>query len=271
MARKPYHQSNISDLDEMSRNGEAPDILALGDSWFCYPMNNLLNSIFNLWHSGKIILAFGETGATLKELADAQNNYFREFKSFLQLYSRKIKLVLLSGGGNDLADMTDFPKLLKPDCHTKTTVADCFAPGEPAKFLETIRDRYAFLIDTVIRNAEDRSVLIAAHNYDYAIPTGKGFLGFGHWLKEPLDQCQVPDALRQDLIDILIDGFATQLSDLEQNYPNNFVFIKTAGTLTSPADWANELHPTPSGFEEIGNHYSRILRPLMKQRFQWNY
>ena len=46
-----------------------PHILALGDSWFWYPANNLLIPIWNLWAGNKVVLAQGFAGAKAVQLA----------------------------------------------------------------------------------------------------------------------------------------------------------------------------------------------------------
>src|SRR5260221_6767662 len=47
--------------------------------------------------------------------------------------------------------------------------------------------------------------LVYLHNYDYAIPTGLGFLGFGRWLKYPMDQAGVPSAVQPLAVNYLLD------------------------------------------------------------------
>jgi hypothetical protein len=53
----------------MLGDNKLPDLLAIGDSWFWYPFNNLLIPIWGLWAGAKTILAQGKVGAEATELA----------------------------------------------------------------------------------------------------------------------------------------------------------------------------------------------------------
>ena len=90
---------------------------------------------------------------------------------------------------------------------------------------------------------------MVVHNYDYAIPTGKGFFLFGKWLKAPMDLAQVPSALRRPLIRELVDRLEIMLKGLDDPVAQ-VRCVDSSGTLTED-EWANELHPTPEGFDRI--------------------
>jgi hypothetical protein len=53
-------------------------------------------------------------------------------------------------------------------------------------------------------------------------------------------------------------AFDPLLTRLEQQQ-RNVVYVRTQGTL-SPADWANELHPTEQGFSKIADVFLHSLR-----------
>jgi hypothetical protein len=230
----------------MMGEGKFPEILALGDSWFCYPFNNLLNPIHNLWAGGRVILAQGGIGAEAVELASGR--CFKNFRAALRGYP-SIRAVLLSAGGNDFAGLDDMSAILKPDCSGETSGAGCFKPDalEKLMFRDVIR-AYRKLIREVERWRP--GALVFLHNYDYALPSGQGILGFGGWLKQPMDLARVPPALQPQAVNYLIDTFSDALAQVQREFPDRTLLVDSSGVL-SPADWANELHPTISGFNKV--------------------
>lgn len=249
MASGPYWNEDV-----MIANSEMPHILAVGDSWFWYPLNNLLNPVFNLWNGQYVILALGGNGYNSTDYVKPPVR--KQFAGCLDAYSRSIKVVLISGGGNDIAGMEDFLSIVRPDCSAAKSYRACFRPGQPKQILDAIARAHRDLIATA--RAKAPGAVIVTHNYDYAIPSGAGFLGFGHWLKDPMDQARVPDAFRQHIINALIDGLGARLEGFARRY-RNVEWVKTSGTL-APDDWANELHPHPDGFNKIAN---RRFRPVL--------
>jgi hypothetical protein len=232
------------DEREMLENNDRPEILAIGDSWFWYPFNNLLNPIFNIW-GDRIIFAIGENGA---EITDYVGGRFQtQIAETLEAYKRTIKMVIVSGGGNDFAGLDDFDLILKDDCTKANTVKDCYEAGQPKALFDTIENAYRTLILRIRRVIPD--AVIVTHNYDYAVPSGKGFIGMGNWLKKPMDLGKVKPALQTPLVNDLIDQLGRRLAKIAKEIPSVH-FVKSAGAL-SAGDWVNELHPRPSGFEKV--------------------
>ncbi|MEP7083382.1 MAG: hypothetical protein ABI854_01495, partial [Betaproteobacteria bacterium] len=106
--------------------------------------------------------------------------------------------------------------------------------------------------------------------YDYAIPTGLGFLGLGQWLKAPMDACRVPakdglqpGSLRRRVVAMLIDALGERLRQLEVDYGGKVICIPTPGTLADD-EWINELHPTPGGFSRIGRFkFAPVIKGIL--------
>ena len=126
---------------------------------------------------------------------------------------------------------------------------------------------YQKLID-FIRSVKP-TVPIVLQDYDYAIPTGIGFggikggiFGLGDWLKQPMVDRGVPDALQRTCAsrDGRLHRHAESARDPAQNH--DVYLVQTAGTLQA-ADWANEMHPTPDGFKRLGECFRPLLRQLM--------
>lgn len=250
-----------SQENQMQQAGETPVILALGDSWLWYPVNNLLNAV-NRFSGEPTILAYGDNGAESTELLHP--THFEPFRKALDGYPT-VRIVMLSAGGNDFAGLEDFEALLNPQCGNFTKPEECFRDGEPAALLAAIGDAYREMLDKILDTRKRTKIVV--HNYDYAIPTGDGFLGLGQWLKAPMDACEVPakgalkpGSLRRRIVAMLIDRFADELMKIEADYGGSVIYVDSPGTLADD-DWENELHPTRSGFNQLGK---KKFAPVVK-------
>lgn len=118
----------------------------------------------------------------------------------------------------------------------------------------SFRDLFAF------RDRYAPGVPIFAHNYDFAIPNGAHPICAGPWLKPSLDYCGWNVQQGTLIVKQALTAFNTMLAVLAApTANNNFILVNTQGTL-SPADWANELHPYPAGFQQLAGHFVQALR-----------
>jgi hypothetical protein len=65
-----------------------------------------------------------------------------------------------------------------------------------------------------------------------------------------MDQAGVPDPVQPLAVNYLIDKFNDVLAQVHYEFADRTLLIDSSGIL-SPADWANELHPTMSGFNKV--------------------
>jgi hypothetical protein len=229
-----------------------PTILALGDSWFWYPMpgGSLLNYLGAMLKPfGHTIYARGMNGAEAFDLVDGK--YAKAVQTALRFYGKTpdgpgVQAVMVSGGGNDFAGFDDLRPLLLADCSRQTTAAGCF--GGLDAFLDDVELHYRKLVGLVQATTRPGCRIIM-HCYDYALPSGKGLFG-NTWLKLALEDGKVPPALRDACIRFLIDSFHDRLTEIASTDPDNLFVVDSRGTL-APDEWANELHPTAAGFEKI--------------------
>ncbi|MDN6888391.1 hypothetical protein QMO14_32965 [Variovorax sp. CAN2819] len=144
---------------------------------------------------------------------------------------------------------TNFPKLIKANCSACQSVPACYADDQPSKALEKIIGHYRRLIK--IFRTYNPTAVVVLHNYDDAYATGEGVFGPADWLKVPMEKCSVPVSLRKDLFADLVTAFG-KAQDALAAEPSlgRIVALKTAGTLAMD-QWANELHPTPNGFQRL--------------------
>ena len=247
------------DAQLMLEDNQKPHILAIGDSWFWFPKNNLLNPIFNHFNSGKCILAIGNNGAEAVEYVGKK--YRDAIQSSLDAWGGDVEAVLISGGGNDFAGLDDMFQIIRARCEGFTSVDECFNQAQPGRIFDEVGEAYRQLIDMVLAGAPRARIFL--HNYDRAIPTGKGFAGLGNWLKGPMVSARIRAPLHQGIVNRLLFEF-TQRLKAQCARSSRITFVDSAriaglaragdirgkGTLAS-TEWGDELHPKPRGFNKI--------------------
>lgn len=234
------------------------DVIAVGDSWLWYPIDNLITELGAKLPQTTFIV-IGKNGAEAEEWGTSLR---KDIEFGFKMYAQGSKALLLSGGGNDIAGMRDFLRLLKDDCSAAQSVEECFKEGQPAVLLAKITGAYR---EVIIRyRAYNPNAPVFAHNYDYAWPNGQGFFGPADWLKMPLERAKVPKKLQRPLVVHLIDQLLEAQRQLAaENSVKNFLPIKTSGTLPEDEDiWANELHPNPKGFKLITR---KVILPIIQK------
>jgi hypothetical protein len=235
------------------------NLIAQGDSWFDYPLpfpeySDIVAHLQNLPSMGPEVLKLAHYGEAAEDMLGVKK--LHELLSQLHDPANgTFDAILFSGGGNDLAGD-----------QFRLWLNDAKASGmDPAKGLNT--ERVADILGVVKAGYEDliaatgAAIPIFAHSYDFPIPNGHPApCGVGPWLKPGLDDRGWTDPtsaraiVRQLLLqfDEMLEGFA-------KNPANNFIHVKTQGTLTD-AQWDNELHPIPDGFAAITGVFVKALR-----------
>ena len=238
----------------MRSDGVVPSILAIGDSWFWYPLpgGSLATSLAKLVAPRQhTMLVFGNNGAEAVDYVSGV--YATMLERALDFYGTGCSAVFVSGGGNDFAGFNDLRPLLLVDCGACTSEAACFntgaGPNSIGALFDRVKQAYIELIDRVAAHVP-AAARIYVHNYDYAIPSGKAVIGSKAWLKPALVEANVPAGLRAACCRYLIDQFTLRLTDLAALYSGRVVFVDSRATL-GPDDWANELHPKAKGFNKI--------------------
>lgn len=237
----------------------APDLLCLGDSWFWYPASNLMVELAQQL-DGHVLLGLGYNGA---EASEWRSKYRKEVDYAFELDARRARALFLSGGGNDVAGVYNFSKIVNPDCSAATGVDGCYRPGEPEATLRKLAGFYGEIIAKF--RGYNKTAPVVLHNYDYAWPSGEGLFGPAKWLKYPMTKAKVPDGVSRDLFRDIIDRFGHTMRTLAQDPAlGPVVFVQTAGTLPEDEQsyWANELHPTPEGFAIL---VEQAFMPALKQ------
>jgi hypothetical protein len=250
---------------EMSQDGRFPSILAIGDSWFWYPFpgGSLLSHLGPLVETkGHTILAIGNNGA---EAVDYTSGKYRKLvNNALNIYGdASLSAVFVSGGGNDFAGFNDLRPLLHGDNSNAQTAEECFLPGAEWPSLgwlvNHVYESLAILIGRIL--IASPHAIVVLHNYDYAIPDGRGVFGGDGWIKEALVRTSVPIEFHRGCVRHVIDRFSDMQNVLVQSGRGQIVQVDGRGEL-SENDWANELHPNGDGFRKLAQ---KRWRPVLRQ------
>ncbi|MDP5008966.1 MAG: SGNH/GDSL hydrolase family protein, partial [Glaciimonas sp.] len=234
-----------------------------GDSWFDYPLpipilaqSDIIAHLKRLPSMTPQVLSLAQNGETTEDMLGVKKIHDL-FDQFNDPANGKFDAILFSGGGNDLVG-NQFRLWLND---TKTVNDD------PAKGLNAIR--VAAILAVVKAGYEDLMLIrdkiaptipIFAHSYDFAIPSGIGVACSGLWLRPGLDDRGWSNpASARDIVKEVLLQFNHMLAGFAANPDYHFVHVQTQGTLSDDL-WANELHPTPTGFAEITAKFVEALR-----------
>lgn len=249
---------------EPDEPGQFCSALAIGDSWFWYPNQSIIQTLVNhkrtsMDHANVRLLGFN--GAELQEYVGA-GKYAKDVAHGLSPnFNQGFSEFYISGAGNDAVA---YDLALKADCSTYTTAQDCIDPHGMDELLRKISEALGGLIHNIrwaYRN-DTKTRPIFLQGYDYPTPDGRGFklgpIKSGAWLAPAMNRCKVNQdmALRFEITRILIDRLNVEAFAPFDSPKNEIVHIDSRGTLSHNAsdyknDWANELHPTSNGFKKI--------------------
>lgn len=241
----------------------ALNLFADGDSWFDYPLpvltpNDTITSIGNHGTPKPLILNLAHYGDEARDdLGVQQRERIRQ--NLTDPDNGAFDAILFSGGGNDTVGnqfclwIQDYVQGMTPSQGINAT--------RLGAVLGVVRSAYEDLI--AIRDQVARQCPVFVHAYDFAIPSGVGVCNntIGPWLKPSLDYrgwTNTPLAtqvVKEFLLQFL--NMLTQVAKLHQNV----IVVTTQGTL-QPNEWANELHPTPGGFDKIGGRFIAAIRAV---------
>ena len=243
--------------------GAFPAILAVGDSWFWYPLPtgyNLLQQLSDhvLKRDYANILSLGYVGARLEDFVEAR--FAEEFQNELRpVNTQYYSAVFISGAGNDAVD---YSLALKDRCAGIGSPGQCFNEASFDGLMRKLSGWLGRMIHDIrwawqgLPAARQPHVFI--HCYDYAPPNGKAAqlggipLPFGPWIKPAMDHAEVRDEpeFRRDLVKLLIDRIHATFAPYDDD-ARLVHLVDSRSCLDSESDWDNELHPNSQGFEKL--------------------
>ena len=262
------------DLPLLQAAADAGTLVAEGDSWFDYPGSDVLDYLEDVYRYDVESLA--KAGHRIEDMAYAggQLDDLARRLEKLRRNGKRVRAVLLSGGGNDVMG-TEFGMFLE---HARSGLDPLNARVVEGVVQGRVRTAYLHILTRVTTVAESilgSPVPILVHGYSGPVPDGRGVLGGfwflpGPWIAPGFRDKGFPDSelqRRVDIVEQLIDTFNSMLIEVA-GLPE-FVhvhYVNLRGTLPTNSSykdwWANELHPTERGFAEVTRRFAEVLRAL---------
>jgi hypothetical protein len=244
-------------------------LLAVGDSWFDYPLDgngislgdtDLIAQLQTMGTTNPLILNISHYGdATTQEMSwPKQERLIQSLQDPANWRDGKDPdAILFSGGGNDIAGNQFCIFLDYANASTTGLDASRFQG-----VLDSVEASYRDLFLFRDRNAP--GVPIFGHCYDFPVPNGAHPVCAGPWLQPSLSFCGWNVTQGTTIVHDALAAFRTMLLGLAIP-ANNFFLVDTQGTLVT-ADWANELHPFPAGFKKVAACFVSDLRAQFPNR-----
>jgi hypothetical protein len=246
-------------------------LVAAGDSWFDYPIHDVLTMLEENY--GYNVESSAHAGDAIESMAyqAGQLDKFAQCLDKVLALGVKPKAALLSGGGDDIAG-TEFGMLLN---NATSPIAGWNAEIVDGVINQRIAEAYRVMVTAIDSLCESRGLKdlpIVVHGYDYPVPDGRGFLGGwwflpGPWLKPGFNEKLFEDTpTNAAMMKQIIDQFNAMSAKLPAEFANVH-FVDLRGTLSNnPANytdwWANELHPTEQGFTAVAAKFAMVLETL---------
>jgi hypothetical protein len=245
-------------------------LIAEGDSWFDYPFHDVLGDLEDLGFDVESVAHHGDTVEAMAysgQLDDFSRRVDKVLRSGV-----KPRAILLSGGGNDIAGDA-FAVLLN---HALSSISGLNESIVSGVIDVRVRDAYVTILSAitqVCKNQIGETVPIVIHGYDYPVPDGRGVLGGfgplpGPWLQPGFREKGYGDldACKKICVD-LINRFNAMLSTLAAQAPFAHVhYLDLRTTLATDSTyktyWANELHPTGRGFQDVTARFATLIGQL---------
>lgn len=260
----------------LAQGDRRPVLVSEGDSWFQFPIFlddviDQLSNRFNVW-------SVDAAGDTLQNMVLDNAEYMQA----LRQNAGSVRAFLLSGAGNDIVG---------EDRSGRSVLAEVLRPfqaGRPAAwYIETealarklrfIEDCYRQVLTNVA--AEFPSLPVICHGYDYAIPGGQPgdprnpfWAGQDKWLGSVLaSTLGIRDGtLQREIIKLLIDRLNERIRGLCGGNVAGGAFrtawhVDVRGIVNSLSLWADELHPTNDGFEQVAARFAAVLAQALPAR-----
>jgi lysophospholipase L1-like esterase len=246
--------------------------VAEGDSWFDYPMQDVLRLLEDDYLYD--VESVAHKGDCVEDMAHSKGQ-FEEFARRLEklLGEGKVpRAILISGGGNDIAG-DEFAILLNHAASTLPPQNESIVAGVVDVRLKEAYVRILSGLTAISKSYLGQTIPIVIHGYDHPVPDGRGFMGGwwalpGPWLKPGFTKKGHVDlAANTKLITQLIDRFNTMLASVVAVPAFSHVhYLDLRGTLKNDSSykkyWANELHPSSTGFDLVTKKFADLIAKI---------
>ena len=202
----------------------------------------------------------------------------RDFADVLRYRDYAIRFILLSGGGNDVLGRNDIDRLLREP----VPPADPSAPetyfDQPTleRKLEGIRIAYEEILD--MRETWAPEAIVVTHTYARVKPSGRPasveIASFdvevdGPWIAPFLQEKGIVDErTQQEVMDYLLGRVNETIRNVLSSHRGGrapIVIVDTRNTVPAlepgnPEHWQDEIHPSPMGFDILGQQVIRCMQ-----------
>ncbi|MRG44993.1 hypothetical protein GFS24_07700 [Chitinophaga sp. SYP-B3965] len=244
--QQPVHESSRWRAFKQSVKSDRTRILALGDSWFSYPLK--LRDIVDYLASSFAI--FSDT------LIEIENTNQRKI-IWNHIDAGNPAFILISIGMQDL--FTDrFPEFIKPsDDEPKTKARQTFNihPSFYAE-MDILEEKIIRIILTVTRLT---SVELILHGYDYFVPMPGNDMA---WLGKCFLERGITERKEQELIiRRMLDAWNDRLMLISAKLGSKEQFISYLDLRNTlePGQWYDEFHPNDEGFSKIADRFEGLI------------
>lgn len=225
-------------------------IVEQGDSWFQYPLL-LDDTIDQLGRDeDKAIFSLSGAGDLLGDMADR-----REYVEALEKTSARV--LLLSGGGNDLLGGGRFASVLLPYAEDKGPEDLLNLPLLEVELRKAVH-AYRRILTEVGRRFP--AVQVFGHAYDLPYPQRNG-----RWIGKPLTERGIPHDTGRLIVEQVLNRFAADLTDLQGQF-SNFRFVDLRGKVDrGRQSWFDELHPRNPGYGRVAEAFREVIAEAVSQ------
>ena len=123
--------------------------------------------------------------------------------------------------------------------------------------LALVRAGYEDLI--ALRDRLSPSTHLVLHDYDFAIPDGRGVCFLGPWLKPTFELRVSAQAAAFAVVKAMLQQFAARLAALAGK-PGVTLHDGQGTLVPQKSSWHNELHPSRAGFDQFADKFHATLR-----------
>ena len=252
------------------------NVVAMGDSWFHYfPAWDILAQLRTQNWGDRLydIEDTAKAGATLNEMV-----YGRTIADTYQLLHQhpETEIFLFSGGGNDVTNdqMLDllYNRKAIDNINGTPEINKKVMQGLVGEIFYRAFDDLVGLLRYKMNQIGKPNMPIIFHGYDYPFPDGRGWTlaglhsWAGPWLDPPLTykgyDRTTNATVRRKIVHDLLDAFNDMLTSVVGAHSNTY-YVNLRGTLTTRAQWHNELHPKGPGFNLITKKIEAQIRAVV--------
>lgn len=230
-------------------------VLAEGDSWFDYPLEagGIVAHLDSV--PGLRVFSLAKAGDEAQNMLRTEQR--KRLISTLKDDDFSFEAILFSGGGNDIVG-DELAALLTDNTAGSSNPADALKQPHFSVAIDRVRSAYLDLI--AIRDEHAPNAVIFANGYGFLEPTGKGVLCLGPWLEPALSRRGWIN-VGFEVVKLMLESFHQMLRDLAAVPAHKLRLVPTFDAIDRQKKWwANEIHPTPAGFDRVTAKFVDALR-----------